>query len=270
MTALKIHRDLPDEELIAHCWSPNAVFLGETKNLGRKVVQIGDDAVMKFGRSVTRFEFENLKIAKALVDSKIVYVPEVYRFFTDNGGKLGFLRDRGYILMQYVHGMKIDPLEDPERVQRIADIVTHFASIHGDIPGTLSRGPCGSILFPDNGDEFIFDTVRAMEDFINERLFPHDPPKINLEDVELVLCHLDIAPRNILWMNDGSICLLDWASAGFYPRCFELAAQRYLLGFEKNFNQMLIDAIQPPLSEAEQAQSLSVRIARGNSERFTL
>jgi hypothetical protein len=163
MTALKIHRDLSDEDLIAHCWSPDAEFVGDTKKLGRKVVKIGNDTVVKFGRSVTKFEFENLKIAKSLVDPKIVHIPEVYRYFEDNGGKFGYLRDRGYILMEYVHGTKIDPIDDPELVQRIAGIVAHFASIEGEIPGTLSRGPCGSILFPDNY-EFTFDTVQAMED----------------------------------------------------------------------------------------------------------
>jgi serine/threonine protein kinase len=269
MTRSYIHRDLPDEEIIAHCWSPNAQFIGDTDKLGRRVVQIGDDAVVKFGCSVKRFEFENLKIAKTLVDPSVVYIPKVYRFFTDDEGKRGYWGDRGYILMEYVHGIKADPIETPDLVQRIALIVAHFASIRGDIPGTLSRGPCNGILFPDC-DEFTFDTVQAMEDFFNRRIFPHQVSKINLKNIDLVLCHLDIAPRNILWKDDGSICFLDWASAGFYPRCFEFAAQLYLLGFEGNFNQMLIDAIMPPLSKEEQAVSMGVIVARGNSERYTL
>ena len=269
MALPKVHRDLPDEEIMAHCWGPNAEFLGGTDKLGRKVVRIDDNTVVKFGCSVKRFEFENLKIAKSLVDPDIVHIPEAYRFFTDNEGKRDYWDDNGYILMEYIQGTNIDPIEDPELVQRIADIVAHFASIRGEIPGTLSRGPCSGILFPDC-DEFTFTTTQAMEDFFNRRLFPHNPPKINLKGVELVLCHLDIAPRNILWKEDGSICFLDWASAGFYPRCFESAAQKYLLGFEKNFNQMLIDAIMPPLSEDEEAVALGVMVARGNSEKYTL
>ena len=269
MTLPKVHRDLSDAEIMAHCWGPNATFLGGTDKLGRKVVQIGDDAVVKFGSSVKRYEFENLKIAKALVDPNIVYIPEAYRFFSDDEGTRDYFGDNGYILMEYVRGTNIDPIEDPKLVQRIAGIVAHFASIRGEVPGTLSRGPCAGILFPDC-DEFTFDTVQAMEDFFNRRLFPHNPPKINLKGAQLVLCHLDIAPRNFLWREDGSVCLLDWASAGFYPRFFEFAAQKYLLGFEKNFNQMLIDTIMPPLSETEQSQCLSVMAARGNSERYTL
>lgn len=30
-----------------------------------------------------------------------------------------------------------------------------------------------------------------------------------------------VAPRNFILLQDGSLCLLDWTSAGFYPRFFE-------------------------------------------------
>ncbi|TVY88234.1 hypothetical protein LAWI1_G007368, partial [Lachnellula willkommii] len=34
---------------------------------------------------------------------------------------------------------------------------------------------------------------------------------------KLVMCHGDLAPRNILQLDDGRLALLDWANAGFYP-----------------------------------------------------
>jgi hypothetical protein len=269
MPPLKIHNDLSDEEIIAHCLGPNAVFVGGTEKLGRRVVRIGDDAVVKFGYYVNRFEFENLKIAKSLVDPSVVYIPEAYRFFKDESQRDRLFGQRGFILMEYVRGTKIDPIDDLKLVQKVANVVAHFTFIKGEIPGTLSRGPCGSILFPDN-DEFTFDTVQAMENWINRRIFSHQTSKISLKGIELVLCHLDIAPRNLLWRDDELICFLDWASAGFYPRCFEFAAQHYLLGFEKDFNQMLMNAMMPPLSKDEEAQSRGIMIARGSSERYSL
>ena len=36
-----------------------------------------------------------------------------------------------------------------------------------------------------------------------------------------ILCHMDIAPRNIIIDNRGVIGLLDWGCAGFYPASFE-------------------------------------------------
>ncbi|KAK2763307.1 hypothetical protein FQN54_009943 [Arachnomyces sp. PD_36] len=270
MAPTKIHPDSSAEDLIAHCWGPDAEFIENTERYANHVVKIGDSAVMKFGRLVTKFEFENMKIAKTLVDPNIVYIPEVYRFLSDSDGD-AYGRDRGYILMEYVHGRRIDPLDDPERIERIAKIVAHFASIRGEQLGALGGGPSRGIIFPDNYGDPVFDDVQAMEDFYNKRLFPRNGVKLdlNLKGVELVLCHLDIAPRNIIWRDDDSICLIDWVSAGFYPRSFEFATRRYLLGSEGDFDQMLLDAIKPPLSEEERVQSLAVVIARGNAERYT-
>ncbi|KAJ5699380.1 hypothetical protein N7536_002393 [Penicillium majusculum] len=67
-------------------------------------------------------------------------------------------------------------------------------------------------------------------------LFMEYIPGQNLQDIDLevrkdidltphllVLCHGDICRRNIILADDGSICFLDWAYSGFYPRSFELA-----------------------------------------------
>jgi len=40
---------------------------------------------------------------------------------------------------------------------------------------------------------------------------------------QLVLTHLDLAARNLGRMPDGTIAILDWAMAGFFPRWFDHA-----------------------------------------------
>ena len=71
-------------------------------------------------------------------------------------------------------------------------------------------------------DSFLgrYNTTKGLEEWINQ----WQPKLVNLEEEEFVLCHLDTALENILCMPSGQICLLDWASAGYYPRYFELAA----------------------------------------------
>jgi thiamine kinase-like enzyme len=73
------------------------------------------------------------------------------------------------------------------------------------------------------------------------------------------MCHLDIAPRNILYLPDSSICLIDWATAGFYPRLFEVC----ILNINNNgqngkFEEMLLKNIGSLTSEEEEQMWLLI------------
>ncbi|CAG7935128.1 unnamed protein product [Penicillium nalgiovense] len=182
---------------------------------GKRVIKISDHQVVKRGIGVTKEEFANQRIAYELVDSHIARIPRVYDFFTEEGW--------GYIVMEFIEGKIIDPLDDISAIQRIARVLDHFATLRHNVPGSLYEGPCRGILFPDTED-WAFDSLDAMEKRFNSRLFVHNPT-LTLQDCELVFCLLDIAPRNILWQEDGTLCLVDWASAGFYPRLFEFCVQ---------------------------------------------
>lgn len=59
-----------------------------------------------------------------------------------------------------------------------------------------------------------------MGGWLNEKI-PAMEDKLKLVSSQLVLCHLNLAPWNLLWAQDGSVTLVDWLSAGFYPRSLE-------------------------------------------------
>lgn len=64
--------------------------------------------------------------------------------------------------------------------------------------------------------------LQDIERYFNVRLQKHSKSiKMN---GPLILCHLDLADRNVIYGNDGSVCILDWSSAGFYPQSLEIAA----------------------------------------------
>ena len=84
-----------------------------------------------------------------------------------------------------------------------------------------------------------------------------------------MLCHLDIAPRNILWLEDGSLCLIDWASAGYYPRLFEFCAQWVVEGKDGNFNYLLLK-LMDALSDREIAQKEAILCAWRNIQKYPL
>ncbi|PYI34555.1 kinase-like protein [Aspergillus indologenus CBS 114.80] len=225
---------------------------------GKRVIKISDHQVVKWGPDVTEEEAENQKIAYELVDSRIVRIPRVYAFFSD-------ARDWGYIVMEFVEGKVIDPLEDVRAIEKVADVLQHFATLGHTIPGSLCRGFCRGLLFPETQD-LIFDSLDEMETWFNSRLFEHNP-KLSFRDCQLVLCHLDIAPRNLLWQDDGSLCLLDWGSAGYYPRLFEFCAQWVVEGTDGSFNSVLLNSMNP-LPDTELGQREAILCAWRNIQKY--
>ncbi|OKP09477.1 hypothetical protein PENSUB_5173 [Penicillium subrubescens] len=117
---------------------------------GNRIIKISDDQVVKWGPDVTKEEAENQRIAYELVDNRIVHIPRVYAFFSDEQGW-------GYIVMEYIEGKVIDPLEDINAIEKVAGVLDYFATLRHDIPGPLSGGICRGLLFPETED-LVFDT----------------------------------------------------------------------------------------------------------------
>lgn len=89
-----------------------------------------------------------------------------------------------------------------------------------------------------------------MERWLNYRL-PDTDCRLCLGIYSLVLCHLDLAPRNIIKLEDGSLCLLDWASAGFYPRFFEACLLRIMEHSHGDYEIALLDRITKLTADGE-------------------
>ncbi|KAH8423661.1 uncharacterized protein LDX57_001420 [Aspergillus melleus] len=225
-----------DSELISFCLDgpPGRIIGG--RDGGARVVRVSEDTAIKFGIGISEYGFLNHQRAYDLVDQTHMQIPRAYRFFTDNLG-------RGYIVMEYVEGNVIDPLDDPVLIKRVSNVLNYLHTIRGTKPGSLSGGPCRGLLWPDN-ESVRFESKEQLESWLNSRLSPEDG-SVSLGDDNLILCHLDVTPRNIIWKPDGSICLLGWASAGFYPRLFEFWAQWVVDGKESLFNKLLLNLMKP-------------------------
>lgn len=250
-----------DTELIKYCANPpRGCYLGGSP-YGNKVVRISSQAVVKFGVGVTEAEAINQSKAYELVDPRVVRIPKVHRYFADN-------ECRGYIVMDFVEGEILEPLEDPIQVMKLASILDHLASFRRIVPGPSAYGPpCGLLFFPDEG-EVPFTDVKDLEQWWNSRLLPGESAA-KLQGLELVLCHLDVAPRNVLWREGEAPCLIDWASAGYYPRAFEFCAQLIVEGKDGRFNRLLLDAM-TKLECVESEQIAPVLQAWSNMQRYRL
>lgn len=153
--------------------------------------------------------------------------------------------------MEFIEGKAIEPLEDISAIEKVACLFDYFATFRHNIPGSLCGGFCRGLLFPETED-LVFDSMNGMEEWFNSRLFAHNP-NLTLQGCEFVFCHFDIAPRNILWQEDGSLCLVDWASSGYYPRLFEFCSQWIIEGKYGSFSSLLLSS-KKPLSDQGMAQ----------------
>lgn len=84
-------------------------------------------------------------------------MPRVDAFFCDERGW-------GYLVMEYIEGKAIDPLEDISIINKVADVLQYFATLRPrhTSPGSLSGGPCRGLLFPET-EGLVFDSLDGME-----------------------------------------------------------------------------------------------------------
>lgn len=151
----------------------------------------------------------------------------------------------------------------------MAAILQHFSTITNNAPGSLGGGPSTGLLLPETNDLFI-STLSNIEDWFNSRLFPAQGLRcVTLQHSKFILCHLDIAPRNLIWQDNGSVCFLDWASAGFYPPLLEFVSQWIVEGKDGNFRSMLLQAM-APLSKADMEQKAPICQALYNTQKYSL
>lgn len=132
--------------------------------------------------------------------------------------------------MEYIPGQSLEDSnlggDDEDVAKRLADIVAHLQDIRGGdglAPGPVGGGIPRGYLWGDDGTKTAFHSVKDMNDWLNKRLELIDK-SIDLTPYPPVLCHLDLCRRNIILMEDNSICVVDWGHAGFYPRFFEATA----------------------------------------------
>lgn len=174
-----------------------------------RIVRLSKEIIVKLGY-VPFEEYTNQIKARELVDLNILYIPKVYRYFSRHG--------TDYLVMEYVEGNHRDVVEDPGSIKMVARAIKHLQSFCHDSPGPLGGGVSRGLLW--ETEEIELHDISRMETYFNRRLVDI-VEKLSFFSDKLVLNHLDIAPRNLIWKDDGTLCLIDWTSAGFYPAVFE-------------------------------------------------
>ncbi|KAL9025555.1 MAG: hypothetical protein Q9196_005640 [Gyalolechia fulgens] len=204
------------------------------------IVRVHQDAVLKYGHGVHISEARNMRL---VLESTDVRLPTVFDAWEvkDGNEETGFINEEiGYILMQYIEGDVLDKkwsgLDIYARQDIHSQLIDFLRQLHairlpvpGPLGGGLSRGP----LFTDYGAG-PFRSTEDLESWFDERLLvcqefhraPQTHPSFSGQFQNLVMCHMDIAPRNLILDRQLRVWVLDWAHAGGYPVYFEEAVLR--------------------------------------------
>lgn len=243
---------LTKEEIIDQCNNARN-FISHTP-YGNSVLKLSDTMAVKFGNGVTKAEANSQEKAYQILDRSIVRVPKVHDFFEDRQG-------RGYLVMEFMEGETQEAPLDSSKLSALFRVLDHFATKKSGKPRSLGGGPSSALLFGES-DHPTFETIEEIERWFNLR---HLVPGANLslQGCELVLCHLDLFPRNILWFSDQPPCVLDWPSAGYYPRIFEACSQIIRTRLEKG-------VLEIPIPQCDTERVSLILKAWGNAQRFHL
>ncbi|KAK3666169.1 hypothetical protein LTR22_002833 [Elasticomyces elasticus] len=239
------HPDYKTEDAILRCCDdPHQRYLGQTDDCGANlVVRYLEDAVVKFGALDER-EVANQRLARTILNPKIVRVPEVYHYFK---------RGRtGYLVMEYIKGTPCKTLAQPEEIERIAVAVEHVNSHHadGNKLGPVNGGETQGVLWHSEGIEV--EDMDDLEKYFNDRLVrdvAHEAP-VCFRKSSIVFVHCNIAQQKIIWCDDGTVALLDWAQAGCYET--DTWDSAYL------FFEALAARLKMRTDEAEQARKVLI------------
>lgn len=226
----------------------------------RSIIFLSHELVVKH-MLVTVEECRNQIRAHKLLDPTVVVVPKVYRCFSH--------KENIYLVMQRIPGEVRDKVEDLESVKRVADIIRHLQTHKSKTPGPLEGGTSRGLWWEEEPVDLKGEVAR-FEKYIQNRLVGKQQGW-TVELGEFVLNHNDIAPRNLIWMPDGRISLIDWAHAGFYPWVLELAVLEFNTQERKDvgFTFPLIDEFEP-LSELDRKNKTSLQLAWFNSHRYSM
>lgn len=221
---------LTTEEVITLCKSHSS-----HNTLGPGLVRVSQDVIIKFGVDITMAEFENQRYIWEKRDMVSFRVPRPYLYFRDDDSEGPHL-STGYMIMEFIHGTQLseylETANDGEwdevaiRMLKVIEDLRDIPQPRGQSLGPVGGGLLRGYLWSECGLNHAFQDVAEFENFHNsiiEKTYGSEN-RLSFNSHDLVLCHMDLAPRNIIRSFDGSLTLLDWAYAGFYPPIFEVYA----------------------------------------------
>ncbi|EAS36946.3 uncharacterized protein CIMG_02300 [Coccidioides immitis RS] len=227
---------------------------------GNSIIRLPGGIIVKRG-GVTPGEVATQSYAYHHLDPRIIRVPRIYHYFQDFSDRS---LPTGYLFMEYIPGPTLEEFDEPTGTyltRRLANVVEHLqqfqASIPGPVGGEIPRGNLWG--FDDAG--MAFKSVEDLTAWVNRRI-ELLKKTVDFSSYPLVFCHLDLCRRNVIVAKNGTLCLLDWAYAGFYPRFYETAAINF---YNDDFWKSFLDTVNETIALTDDEKRSMDLIMRARS-----
>lgn len=193
------------------------------QNIGAGIIAVGDNLVVKVGRSVRMTELHNALFVR---EHTSIAVPAIH---------LAFSRGAiNYMVMDRISGRCLQDdwakFTDEERTSVLSQLRQYLDELRS-LPPPCVPGPVGGGRL--EGQWFTFygkDPFESYDDLVSwmNRMLKiahaeHVVGRFTTDGQPLVFTHQDISPRNLILDDDGKLWMIDWDLAGWYPPYFEYA-----------------------------------------------
>lgn len=244
---------------------PTAEAITASQNIlkehsGRRIVRVGIHFIVKYGAGVSLTEGENMLFVKQF---STIRIPHVYALYSRQNG--GDNLPTNYIVMENIVG---DSLEscwvslNTEAKLAISDQLRIHLTQLRQIPspgyfGSLGKRPFEHSVFwaGDDADRQVisgpFDSEGQMLEAMVQKYLHNNPGyrkseyysrmlPLVLHNHASVFTHGDFQRKNVLVRNDGTLIMIDWEAAGWYPSFWEYVMTMYSCRWDDDWHSWAV------------------------------
>lgn len=237
------------------------ILQNNKEDIYSNIIRLPGGIIVKKG-SASPGEMATQSYAYHHLDPRIIRVPRIYHYFQDF--KSDPVLPTGYLFMAYIPGPTLEEFDEPTGTyltRRLANVLVHLQQHQASTPGPVGGGiPRGNLWGYDSAG-MAFKSVDDLTAWVNRRI-ELLKKTVDFSSCPLVLCHLDLCRRNVIVTKNGTLCLLDWAYAGFYPRFYETAAINF---YNDDFWKTFLDAVNETIALTDDEKRSMDLIMRARS-----
>ncbi|KAK4157980.1 kinase-like domain-containing protein [Chaetomidium leptoderma] len=230
------------------------------------VFRVGDHFAVKYGKHTSLQEGENMLFVQ---QSSRVSVPKVYAIFHDEATKTN------YIILEFIPGKNLGHVWNELGTSEKRDIMSQLGRHMDELRSIPSQGFYGGIWrqptlayhFQD-GDlmdhphpDVTISGPQETEEQWTDAMWRYLDARVTAEGARSMLplrrqvyhdvfkghkpvfTHANILKRNIMLRDDGTVVIVDWENAGWYPSYWEYCTAMLILNYKEDWGQWLVGVL---------------------------